>query len=137
MTTCETLRTNLAGTASVATLRSGAQVVAPPPRAKRAYLPRRGTLVLDNRQGTVIVVESGCLWVTLERDPRDVILVKGMRFEIDRIGRTVIVAEEDSRFRLLASATRLERAGAWVARLAAHARARWRAGMARRGVPYY
>lgn len=135
--TCETLITNPAGTASAAMLRSGGKVVAPPPTAKRAYLPRRGTLVLDNRQGTVIIVETGCLWVTLERDPRDVILVKGMRFEIDRTGRTVIVAEEDSRFRLLASATRLERVGAWIARLAAHARTRWRAGTARREFPYY
>ena len=40
----------------------------------------------------MIAIESGCLWVTLERDPRDIVLVKDMRFEIDRTGRTVIVA---------------------------------------------
>ena len=134
---CDTVGMNLSATAPAATPRNRGKVVGAPPRAKRAYLPRRGTLVLDNREGTVIVVESGCLWITLERDPRDIVLVKDMRFEIDRTGRTVIVAEEDSKFRLLASETRLERARAWLERLAARTRARGRAGVARRVVPYY
>lgn len=135
--TCETLGMRLAVASPAATPRHRDKAAAASPGAKRAYLPRRGTLVLDNREGTVIVVESGCLWITLERDPRDIVLVKDMRFEIDRTGRTVIVAEEDSRFRLLASETALERAGVWLERLAARARARWRAGRARRAVPYY
>ena len=135
--TCETLGMKLAVASPAATPRHRDKAVAMPPGAKRAYLPRRGTLVLDNREGTVIVVESGCLWITLERDPRDIVLVKDMRFEIDRTGRTVIVAEEDSRFRRLASETALERAGVWLERLAARARARWRSGRARRAVPYY
>ncbi len=131
--TCDTLRMQLAEASPAAAPRTRGKVVAAPFRARRAYLPRQGTLVLDNREGTAIVVESGCLWITLERDPRDIILVKGMRFEIDRSGRTVIAAEEDSRFRLIASETRLERVGGWLERLAA----RWRAGLARRAVPYY
>jgi len=134
--TCDTLGINLSGAALAAPHRNRGKLVTPL-RAKRAYLPRRGTLVLDNREGTVIAVESGCLWVTLERDPRDIVLVKDMRFEIDRTGRTVIVAEEDSKFRLLASETRLERARAWLKRLVALARARAQPGPARRAVPYY
>ena len=65
------------------------------------------------------------------------VLVKDMRFEIDRTGRTVIVAEEDSKFRLLASETRLERARAWLRRLMAVARVRGQPGPTRRAVPYY
>ena len=64
------------------------------------FLPRRGSLVLDGAEGTIISVDSGCLWVTLENDPRDVVLDRGMRFEVDSSGRTVVVAEEDSRLRL-------------------------------------
>ena len=67
---------------------------------RSTFLPRRGSLVLDGAEGTIISVDSGCLWVTLENDPRDVVLGRGMRFEVDRSGRTVVVAEEDSRLRL-------------------------------------
>jgi hypothetical protein len=74
-------------------------------RTRSTFLPRRGSLVLDGAEGTIINVDSGCLWVTLENDPRDVVLVKGMRFEIDRSGRTVVVAEEDSRLRLTPAPT--------------------------------
>lgn len=127
--TYDTLRMQLTGAAPAATPRTRGKAVAVPRRARRAYLPRRGRLVLDNREGAIIVVESGCLWITLEDDPRDIILVKGMRFEIDRTGRTIVTAEEDSRFRLLASETRLERTFAWLER--------WAARMRSRAVPYY
>ena len=60
------------------------------------HLPRSGTLVLDNAEGTIIEVGHGCVWITLECDPRDIVLLAGMRFEIDRTGRTVIVAETES-----------------------------------------
>jgi hypothetical protein len=135
--TCNTLGIAIGCEPTPGALRTLRKITEAPSKSKAGYLPRRGTLVLDNREGTVIAVESGCLWVTLERDPRDVILVKGTRFEIDRTGRTVVVAEEDSRFRLLSSETRLERAGAWIARLAGRARTRWTAARSRRAVPYY
>ncbi len=73
-----------------------------PKLSQRQFLSRRTTLQLDDAEGSVIAVESGCLWVTMENDPRDVVLLPGMRFEIDRSGRTMISAEEDSRFGLLA-----------------------------------
>jgi len=57
----------------------------------------------------------------------------GMSFEIDRTGRTVIAAEEDSRFRLLSEATPTSRAAAWLARHAA----RWMLRQARHVAPYY
>ena len=75
-------------------------------------LRKRQSLVLDDAEGTIFAVDKGCLWVTLERDWRDLILVPGMRFEIDRRGRTVVAAEEDSRFRLLAQLTFRDRLAA-------------------------
>ena len=78
------------------------------------FLARRDTLVLDGARGTTIAVDGGTLWVTLERDLRDIILTSGMRFDIGRSGRTVISAERDSCVRLIPAPTRRERFGAWV-----------------------
>jgi len=104
-----------------------------PTPGRRAYLPQRESLILDNAEGTTIAVDAGCLWVTMQSDPRDIVLLPGMSFEIDRTGRTVIAAEEDSRFRLLSEVTPTSRAVAWLARLAA----RWTLRQARRVAPYY
>jgi len=85
-------------------------------RNRRAYLPRHGTLVLDDAEGTVIAVERGCLWITLEHDLRDVILVPGMRFQVDRKGRTIVAAEEDSQLRVIRVPTAAERLTGWLRR---------------------
>lgn len=87
-----------------------------PVLSQRQFLPGRTTLPLDDAEGTVITMESGCLWVTMENDSRDIVLLPGMRFEIDRSGRTIIAAEEDSRFGLLAPEDCAEGLAAWVAR---------------------
>ena len=108
-----------------------------PQRGRRMCLPQRESLILDNAEGTTVAVDSGCLWVTMERDPRDIVLLPGMSFEIDRSGRTVIAAEDDSRFRLLAGATTPSRIAAWLARLSARMSARWTFRQARRVAPYY
>jgi hypothetical protein len=108
-----------------------------PQRGRRACLPQRESLLLNNAEGTTIAVDSGCLWVTMERDPRDIVLLPGMSFEIDRTGRTVIAAEEDSRFRLLSKVTPATRAVGWLARHAAKLSARWTLRQARRVAPYY
>jgi hypothetical protein len=68
----------------------------------RQFLPARRTLQLDNVEGSVIAVESGALWITMENDSRDIVLTPGMRFEVDRSGRTLVTAEEDTRLGLLA-----------------------------------
>jgi hypothetical protein len=111
--------------------------LATPDRTRSTFLPRRSSLVLDGAEGTIISVDSGCLWVTLERDPRDIVLADGMRFEIDRRGRTVIVAEEDSRVRLIRKSTALERIAAWLARASSAAIRRWSCRLSRRAVPYF
>jgi hypothetical protein len=106
-------------------------------RTRNAFLPRRGSLVLDGAKGTVIAVDSGCLWVTLERDPRDIVLAGGMRFEIDRRGRTVIVAEEDSRVRVTRPLTPLEKFAAWLRRVSAATIRDWSCRLSRRVAPYF
>ena len=114
-----------------------AKIASIPLRTRRAVLNRRETLVLDNAQGTIIAVDRGCLWVTLEHDPRDIVLVKGRRFEIDRSGRTVIAAEADSTLRLLAPETLRHRIAAAIGRAVARTLNGWAARPARRAVPYF
>ena len=63
----------------------------------RQFLASHQSLFLDDAEGAVIAVESGTVWVTMENDTRDIVLVPGMRFEIDRSGRTIVAAEEDTR----------------------------------------
>jgi Protein of unknown function (DUF2917) len=75
-----------------------------PALSQRQFLAGRRTLQLDDVEGTVISVESGCLWLTMQDDSRDIVLTPGMRFEVDRSGRTLVTAEEDTRFGLLATA---------------------------------
>jgi Protein of unknown function (DUF2917) len=87
-----------------------------PLRSGRQFLANRESLVLDDAEGAVITVESGSLWLTMENDTRDVVLAPGMRFEIDRSGRTIVAAEEDVRFRLLPPCACGEGIAAWIAR---------------------
>jgi Protein of unknown function (DUF2917) len=108
-----------------------------PVLSQRRFLPGRSTLQLDDAEGTVIAVESGCLWITMENDSRDIVLAPGMRFEIDRSGRTIIAAEEDSRFGLLAPADCPEGVRAWMARKLAAVFRRRAAPTAFGFVPYY
>jgi hypothetical protein len=105
--------------------------------ARHVFLPSRGTLVLDRARGTVIAVDHGCLWVTLERDLRDVILVRGMHFKIDRSGRTVIAAEGDARFRLVAPTSLRDRIVTWLVRKVERTQTRWAYRLARQLVPYF
>jgi hypothetical protein len=105
--------------------------------SQQQFLPGRRSLKLDDARGTVIAVESGCLWVTMESDTRDIILMPGMRFEVDRGGRTIIAAEEDSRFALLATSDCAEGIAASTAHKLAAALDRWASRKAPGFVPYY
>lgn len=105
-------------------------------RSQRRVLAPREALLLDNAQGTVLTVERGCLWVTLEHDPRDLILAQGMRFEIDRPGRTVVAAEIRSTLRLRSPVSRGARLAVAFARAAALLRAAWSGRSARAALPH-
>lgn len=105
------------------------------------HLPRRGALALDGAAGTVVSVEYGCVWITLEGDPRDIVLTAGMRFEIDRGGRTVVAAEEETWLRLTPPSTPGKRVaaklGAYLRRAARRFFARQSYHLAHQTVPYY
>src|SRR5580765_3192636 len=54
-----------------------------------------GELVrLDGARGTTLRVTRGRLWITLENDPRDIVLAAGDSYTIDRGGLTLIEAQD-------------------------------------------
>ena len=54
-----------------------------------------GELVrLDGARGTTLRVTRGTLWLTQERDTRDIVLAAGDSYTIDRGGLTLVEAQE-------------------------------------------
>lgn len=63
-------------------------------------LPERHTLTLPASQGRHIDCLQGCLWITQDGDPRDVVLQAGQRFSGDHGRRTLVHALEPARVRV-------------------------------------
>jgi Protein of unknown function (DUF2917) len=106
-------------------------------RLSHWVLNRHEPLVLANAQGTVVAVDRGSVWITQERDPRDIVLVKGMRFEIDRPGRTIVAAEKPSTLRLLVPERLRDRLVTALRRTVARVFGRWGERRPRYSVPHF
>ena len=50
------------------------------------------TLPILQAEGVKVTCQRGCLWITQDRDPRDVILEPGDFFVMDRKGRALVSA---------------------------------------------
>ena len=96
---------------------------------------------LRDVRGATLRVTRGTLWVTQDRDVRDVVLRAGDVWTVERKGLTLAEAQGDATFCLLGGAARRigragsapsyqERAAVWFAALA-------RKVVGRRFVPYY
>ena len=57
---------------------------------------------LHNAKGQRIEALSGALWVTIDNDPRDIVVEPGAGFSVDKNGDTLVSAMADARFVLLA-----------------------------------
>lgn len=64
-------------------------------------LLKGGLFRIHNGQGRRVECLAGCLWLTQEHDPRDVILEAGEGFTIDRAGDTFLSALGDSSYVVL------------------------------------
>ncbi len=67
------------------------------PSLSTLSLPARAIHALRDAQGHQLTCHQGCLWVTLDHDPRDIILEPGQSFTLPDSRRAVIYALEDSR----------------------------------------
>jgi hypothetical protein len=57
----------------------------------------RGSLHrIENSKGSEVFCLEGALWITQEGDPRDIALVAGRSFELDRKGVAVVYALRDA-----------------------------------------
>jgi hypothetical protein len=55
-------------------------------------LARGDVLRLENARNTQVRVDQGALWITQERDAKDVYLARGESFRLDRDGIAVLSA---------------------------------------------
>lgn len=69
-------------------------------------LPARQLFELPDASAAHLLCTAGCLWLTLDGDPRDVILQPGDRFEEARPRRLLLYAIEPSAFQLAAAPRR-------------------------------
>ena len=63
-------------------------------------LDHRDTFELIDAAGTTATVDSGCLWITMDGDRRDIVLHPGDSWTVERNGRTLVHAEVQSKIRL-------------------------------------
>lgn len=59
-------------------------------------LAKRTIFTLPDAAGVGIECRSGCVWITLDHDPRDIVLAPGERFEGDQHRRVLVSALEPS-----------------------------------------
>ena len=78
--------------------------------------------VMDEAAGTLVACISGCVWLTLHEDSRDIVLKAGDSFRIDRPGPVVITAGKGAELHLVAHCPEPAASGAvggWWRRLLA------------------
>jgi hypothetical protein len=114
-----------------------AQTKNPIRHLRRSFVNRQQPLVLADAQGTIVTVDCGSVWITQERDPRDIVLLRGMRFEIDRPGRTIVAAETPSSLRLLIPQRFRDRVVAALQRTLPRIFGRWNERLSRYSVPHF
>ena len=56
---------------------------------------------LHGERGRSVEVVSGALWITMDGDPRDIVLATGEAFAFDRAGDALLSAFDDSRYLVL------------------------------------
>jgi hypothetical protein len=69
-----------------------------------AALGRGELLTIREGRGALLFVDSGEVWLTQERDPRDVVLPAGAWFRLDRSGTAVVQARRAASVTLTAAA---------------------------------
>lgn len=63
-------------------------------------LDRRQTIALVDAAGTTAALETGCVWITMDGDQRDIVLGAGQSWLIERNGRTLLHAAAPSTLRI-------------------------------------
>lgn len=103
-------------------------------------LAPREVVLLDGARGTTLRVTRGRVWLTQERDPRDIILAAGDVFTVERGGRTVVEAQGDATVCVMAHYVEAVRSAAgrrpFAARMLEWLHAAAPTGLGRRWIPH-
>ena len=70
---------------------------AAPPASART-LRRRELCAIERPAGRRLTCMAGCLWITVDGEPRDIVLEAGESFEASSDERVLVYALEDSRW---------------------------------------
>jgi hypothetical protein len=79
-------------------------------------LARRALYSLPDAAGLRISCQAGSLWVTLDNDPRDIVLEAGQSLDVDAHRRAIVYALQPSRLRVAPQAASAARADSERAR---------------------
>jgi len=63
-------------------------------------LPRRALHRVADAAGVTIRCQHGCVWITLDDDPRDIVLEAGQDFSTQAHRRAIVYALQPSRLRI-------------------------------------
>ena len=63
-------------------------------------IPKGRTVRIQDAAGVELTVAAGCLWVTYENDPVDIVLNPSEMLRVSRNGATLIHAMRDTRLRI-------------------------------------
>jgi len=72
-------------------------------KAELIALKARGIHRLEAGRGVLIECVAGALWITQQGDHRDITLLAGERFRLDRDGLAVVYGLEPARMRITAT----------------------------------
>jgi hypothetical protein len=65
------------------------------------------TLELIDAAGATATIDKGCVWLTMEKDRRDIVLGSGQSFKVAKNGRTLVHAEAPTTLRIAGGPARL------------------------------
>ena len=63
-------------------------------------LERWDTVELIDAAGATAALDSGCVWITMDGDRRDIVLGAGQSWIVDKNGRTLVHAEAPTTLRI-------------------------------------
>jgi hypothetical protein len=63
-------------------------------------LDRWETVELVDAAGATATIDQGCVWLTMEKDRRDIVLGSGQSFKVAKNGRTLLHAEAPTTLRI-------------------------------------
>ena len=63
-------------------------------------LERWDTVELIDAAGATAALDTGCVWITMDGDRRDIVLGAGQSWTVERNGRTLVHAEAPTKLRL-------------------------------------